>query len=345
MNPMLEAAFRRHHLITRAAARAAGLTPQAIDRLVRDGDWVAVRRGVYAERAYVATLATRAERQRLRDDAACLTTRVRHVRSHDSAAIVWGLPILLPKVSWTHLTVPVPPDAPPAPQRTRRRHGVKHHRAPYGPADLPTVVDGIGVLGRARTALDIARDRGLLLGVVTVDAALHAGSGPAEFTAVLDRMRNWPHVTIARQAVDLADAGAESWGETLARLLVESLGRGRPETQFGLSREGRTAFVDLRLGRHLIEFDGQVKYRRREAGGLADRPAEDVVWEEKKRQDWLCGFKLGMSRLTVADVLGPGREAAAARLERELADTDARFGTSIEDLSPYVVRRRARRTA
>lgn len=51
------------------------------------------------------------------------------------------------------------------------------------------------------------------------------------------------------------------------------------------------------------------------------------------------------SRLVWRDVWGPGREAALARLEREVADTDARFDTDLTDLLPYVVQRRRRRPA
>jgi hypothetical protein len=38
--------------------------------------------------------------------------------------------------------------------------------------------------------------------------------------------------------------------------------------------------VDLKLRRHFIEFDGRVKYLRRERDGLADRTPDEIVWEE-----------------------------------------------------------------
>ncbi|WP_435743472.1 type IV toxin-antitoxin system AbiEi family antitoxin domain-containing protein [Nocardioides sp. SYSU DS0663] len=338
MHPAIAAAFRRPpHLVRRRTVLAAGMTEREVDRLVRTGSWVAVRRGVYAERERVAALATRSERQRLHDDAAALATRLHHVRSHESAAVVWGMAIPLPATPVTHLTVPVPGDARSRPQRSRFRHGVKHHLAPYGPVDRPTTVDGVPVLGMARTAVDVAREHGLLVGVTAVDAALRAGVSATEVWDVVARMRSWPCVNVVRQAIELSDPGSESVGESLARLLVEELGRGRPETQFGLADDGRVAFVDLRLGRHLIEFDGRQKYGRDGGDG---RAPEDVVWEEKRRQDWLCGHKLGMSRLVWDDVWGRGRDAARVRLEREVADTDARFGTDISDLAPYRVRQR-----
>lgn len=262
-----------------------------------------------------------------------------HVRSHDSAAVVWGLAVPLPAEPVTHFTVPVPGTARSRPQRSRFSHGVKHHLAPYGMVDRPTVVDGVPVLGLARTAVDLAREHDLHTGVAAVDGALRAGLPRSDLVAVTDRMPCWPHVNRVRQAIDLGDGGAESLGESLARMLVLRLGRGRPQTQFGLCRDGRTAFADLRLGRHLFEFDGRLKYHR---GVVDDRPAEQVVWDEKVRQDWFCSYSLGMSRLTWSDVIGPGTTAALARLEREVAATEARYGSDISDLTPYLVVRRRR---
>jgi hypothetical protein len=65
----------------------------------------------------------------------------------------------------------------------------------------------------------------------------------------------------------------------------------------------------------------------------------EVAWAQKERQDFITGFKLGVSRVTYRD-LGPGRAQAVARLRREYDDTVARFGTDIRDLAPYVVARR-----
>lgn len=67
--------------------------------------------------------------------------------------------------------------------------------------------------------------------------------------------------------------------------------------------------------------------------GLAPRRC----WQEKQRQDFISGFTLGVSRITAADC-GAGRRAAERRLLRELEDTNARFGTDISDLAPYIVR-------
>lgn len=318
-------------LLTRAQAIACHVPADRVQQLLRTGEWVTVRWGVYAEAHTLAAAQSWTARQRLVDRAACLTMRRPHVLSHDSAALVHGLEVLRQRVPTTHVTRP-------GLVGSHRRADVAHHLAPYRPEQVVTV-GGRRLLDVARTAVDVAREHPHPHGVVACDSARRHGVSLEQLHAAVDpMMRCWPHVTRVREAVELSAADVDTVGETLARLLVSELGRGVPEVQFGLSDGRRTAWCDLRLGRHLVEFDGQVKYRRPADGGVALVPAEDVVWREKQRQDWLCGFKLGMSRLVWADVWGPGRAAALERLRREVADTDARFGTSVADLAPYVVR-------
>jgi hypothetical protein len=119
-----------------------------------------------------------------------------------------------------------------------------------------------------------------------MDAVLRSGVPRSELDRVVAGMRCWPGVTRAREAVAAADGGAQNIGESLARLLVLELGFGRPLTQVRFARGGRVAYVDLLLGNHVFEFDGKVKYVGRERGGVADRPPEHVLWEEKSREDW-----------------------------------------------------------
>lgn len=324
-------------LITRRQALEAGFTADQIDRLVRQRVWVAVRRGVYAERELWESLTTWPARQLMRDRAASLRISMPHVMSHGSAALELDLGILRPREALTHVTRP-------GVVGSHVRYGVKHHLAPYRDEQVREVGRRL-VLDPARTALDIAREDGLRAGVVACDSALRLGASKADLRDASLPWVSWPFVTVAREAIELSDPGSDSVGETLSRELVEELGFGRPETQFGLTDGHRRAWCDLRIGRHVFEFDGRVKYRRREDGGLALVSAEDTVWYEKQRQDWICGFKLGMSRIVWDDFWGAARERARERLRREVLDTLARFGDSIDDLTPFIVRAPRRRAA
>ena len=140
--------------------------------------------------------------------------------------------------------------------------------------------------------------------MVAFDSALRFGYSEHDLDAACAPMTNWPNVTVVRAACELADPGSDSIGETLARLLLTELGLGRPETQFGLTDGSRTVWCDMSIGRQVFEFDGKIKYLRRQDGGVATRDPNEVLWAEKQRQDWVCGFKLGMSRIVWDDFWG-----------------------------------------
>ncbi len=317
----------QHGLITRAQLRESGLDDRAVRRLLKRGVLLPLRRGVYVERDRWEGLDPYRGQPVLRIRAARLTLGGDHVHSHDSAAIVQRLGAPDPPRALVHVTHPnVHGDA--------VRAGVKHHLAPYRP-DQVLVVDGLPVLDMARTALDMAREHGLVAGVACCDAALRAGVTRADLDAARSAMWCWPQSRVMDEALELADAGAESWLESEARVLVAGLGIGRPQTQFGLTDGRRTVWCDLRVGRHVFEVDGDLKYDDDNLTGLTPR---EVLRQEKQRQDFVTGFKLGASRITAHDCRA-GRRAAEARLLREFVDTCDRFGTDIGDLARYVVRR------
>jgi hypothetical protein len=331
MHPELTALMRAQHgLVTREQVLTLGMHPRRVQRLLRSGEWVTVRWGVYALAEVWQRAASQRDRRLLVDRAASLQQRRPHVMSHDSAAWELGLAILTPPTPLTHVTRP-------GLVGSHVRRDVKHHLAPYR-AEQVVTVNGRQVLDMARTAADIAREHPLEHGVVACDSARRMGCTLEQLWAAVAPMRSWPHVTRVREAVDLSDPGADNPAETLARLLVSELGFGRPQTQFGITDGRRKAWCDLRLGRHVIEFDGWVKYQRATQGGVALASAEDVLWEEKQRQDWVCGFKLGMSRLIWSDLWGDARAAALARIRREYLETVRLYGTSIDDLAPFVIR-------
>lgn len=323
-------------LITRKQAVEAGMSTDQIDRLVRRKAWTAVRKGVYAETAQVVALTSVRDQRLLHDRAASMRIRSPHVFSHHSSAYVLGLEVLHERpVALTHVTRP-------GIVGSHQRHGVTHHRAPYDARQVAEV-SGQRVLGAARTACDISRSQGYIAGRAVADCARRSGVSAEELGSVAGGMKSWPYVTIVNDVVASTTDKTDSIGETLTEILVTSLGFGVPFHQFGLTSDGRTAWCDLCLGRHMFEFDGRLKYFRVDELGAALQSADEVMWSEKRRQDWICGFKTGMSRVTWDEAFtivtgGPALERVQARLRREYLDTCQRFGTDITDLASYVPR-------
>lgn len=321
MNPRLRAICTdQRGVFTRRQAVSCGCTERELKtRTGARGDWVVVRRGVYAERAVWERLSDDA-RYRMRVRAAVLTGTKSAVASHSSSAAILGLPL---RPHWTELVHVTRPGV----TGSRTEGGVKHHLAGYAESDV-VEADGLRVMGLPRTAVDIARELGFTDGVIAADAALRLGATRRQLESALAIMRSWPYVTRARDAVSVADGGAHSIGETLLRLLVLELGIGAPQTQFLAVQPGRRAEVDLRVRRHLFEFDGKVKYLGREQGGVADVAPAEVVWREKQREDWLRNHDggYGMSRVVWAELFGRARKETKRRLAHEFAESQRRYG-------------------
>jgi hypothetical protein len=180
----------------------------------------------------------------------------------------------------------------------------------------------------ARTAIDIAREHGVEAGVCAMDSALRRGATERDFAQAFAAMSHFPHIRRARLALELADPGAENAGESMAGLLIaESVPSADIQTQYPVLVQGRVVWLDLVVGCHAVEFDGRVKYLRRAEGGVGDRPAGEVAWDEKERQRLVCAEGLGMSRIIWADYWGGARDLARVRLRSEEALTRERFGT------------------
>lgn len=341
MLPRLRAiAARQGGLLTRRQAREVGCTERELRTMTAvHGPWVVVRRGVYCERERWEHLATVPDGQAgLRDRAVHLSTALAHLMSHDSAARALGVPMLRPRHELSHLTRE-------GIKGTRTEHGVKHHLTQLGLLNTVDVQDMI-TTGLARTALDLAREHGVECGVVAVDHVLRRGIEPEDLQAELLAMWCWPNITRARAAAQLADAGSESPGESLTRLVLVSLGLGPVHTQHPIMTEMGQCWADLRLGRHLVEFDGRTKFVDRESGGVAARRPEDVLWLERRRQLLMCEQDHGMSRVTWRELLPDRREELSARLRREYLLTARRFGTELTATErQYVVRMAGARRA
>lgn len=208
-----------------------------------------------------------------------------HALSHESALMIHGLPYF-GEDGLVHL---VRTDG----RRGRRDRAVWVHR----PIDAEWVVevDGLRVVKPTLAALQMAATHGAEAGLVALDGVLHQArcrdrdesgneDGPAtaevrrQITAALALTWGSGSADVTLVA-ELADAGAESAGESRSRWLLRRLGFGPMTTQFPV-REGHdlVGLADLKLNRWdvLIEFDGTGKYSASERL-LAEKDREDRI--------------------------------------------------------------------
>ncbi|MGA8846002.1 MAG: type IV toxin-antitoxin system AbiEi family antitoxin domain-containing protein [Nocardioides sp.] len=310
-------------LITRTQSLDLGLSPLSIRAAVRSGEWVVMCRGVYADAELWAALDEYRGRPLLRARAAVLTMRRDCVLSHDSAAHALELDILAPEKPFVHVTRAGFTGA-------WTKAGVKHHLAGFRPEQVVSA-GGMPSLDLARTAVDIARERGFLHGLVAVDAALRMGVTRRQLEEALEPMTSWPGVTQARAAVGAGDPGAQTVLESLGRDLVIEMGIGAPDTQFPIAISSGIAWCDIRVGNHVFETDGWLKLVPVNRGGVATKSADEVLRDQRKRETLICREGLGMTRWVYADFFGARRAEAKASALRDYQVTLDRYGAGLPE--------------
>lgn len=278
--------MRRSHLT------AVGLSGPGIGRLIRDGVLVRVHRDTYR-------FPIDGEHPLAQFEAAVAALRLRdptRVLAGPTALSVLGLPVF-DDPNTLHVVAD-------------RRGGSSARSLVTTVAPLPTdqtcEVRGTTVSGAARAALDTARLHSLVAGVVAADAALRTGMTTVEelegVAATMSRLRGAASVRLCR---DLATPFSESPGESWSAVVMHQHRVPRPERQESFA-DGR-GFIgrsDFWWPEHRVvgEFDGKVKYGRRNPAG---RAPEDVLWEEKVREDRLRGIGVLVVRWTTADLHHP----------------------------------------
>lgn len=290
---------------------AAGVHDNAIARLVRAGDLVRLRHGVYAD-AQRWSAAAKADQHRMLSRGVMRLYGESVALSHVSAAIAYGAPdhgLPLAEVHLTELS------------RTgeRAQAKVRHHRGGCG-EDQMIRRDGHLITTPARTALDTASVVGRDAAVCVLDWFYQQHlTTPQELVALLSTRREWSdHLTLA-MVLGQARVGSESVGETLARLAFLDAGLPEPELQLEVRDErgwliGRVDFAwpEHRL---IVEFDGREKYHSMRRPGES---IEEMVLREKTREDRLreaTGWTV--IRITWADLQRP--DLLRARLARHLS--------------------------
>lgn len=257
-----------------------------------------MRRGTYVEARLLADDPYVRERQLalVRVAAVVAQSGETTVLSHESAALVWGLPLLrLPDV--VHVR-----------KRVRRsgeaaRDVFRHAGA--APVEAQ-VCRGFLVTSLAQTVVDCARTLGGPGGLVVADTALAAGVSREECDDLLVRTQGSRGIRTARAVLRFADDGAESPGETLARGALIAVGLPAPRTQLMVLTRLGPFWADLGWPewRTLIEYDGAGKY--------AVAPGAALL-AERRRQEAIEDAGWRVVRLTSRDVSEPGSLIARVR--------------------------------
>jgi predicted transcriptional regulator of viral defense system len=305
---LLLVAGRRGGVLTSADARALDVGPDQLATLVRRGILVRVRRDAYVL-GELWRPAPPEQRLALRTRAV-LRARGDGVATHQSALALHGLPVVGAPLDVVDVTGPV--------SRVRLASGVRVHPPMVGVGEVD--LDGCRALPVADAIAQVAVRHTREATVVAADAALQRRlTCRPELVAALERAADEPAVRRAARWLEMADASAESVGETRTRLLLRDLGYAvRSQVRVADDEGYVVGRVDLLVeGQVIVEFDGMVKYEG--ADGRAALAAE------KRREDRLRALGFEVVRLTWAAL---DRPEVVDRLVRSALDRAARRGTS-----------------
>jgi hypothetical protein len=266
----------------------------------RNGALVKVSRGIYAPP--VDALLPQFERARCaylrRIQAAHLAARSAPIFSHQSAALVWRLPMVGAAPSLIHVMSGSAAGG-------RSTTQLARHGADAGDV---TIIDGLQVTSLARTVVDVARTSSFLTAVCATDAALRGEQdarggitrNPALKAELLEELiaaGRGRGVAQARAVIDFADGDSGSPGESCSRVGIHLLRLPPPILQQPFyDRRGRIGLTDF-WWKHLSlmgEFDGAEKYTN--PVYLRGRTPARVLADEKKREDRLRASGRGMTR-------------------------------------------------
>lgn len=303
---MAERLDPRELLVSSRVRRREGGQPPHLDPDLRR-----VRRGYYRP---VATPLTSSDAYRLRIQASAEARTEPMVICDESAAALWGCPLLASDTRLVHVNR--------AGKARRTTAGVVVHRRLMSDDDV-VEVDGLLVASRELTAVMLAARLPLPNALLPLDhlLALLNGdpNGDPAGRAVVEHLisRVQTGMRGAARAVRLlqaADARSGSAGESLSRGQMILLGIPMPELQvrFPRSDGGGADVVDFDWPEHKSfgEFDGDSKYF--DANLAAGRTPKEVLRDEKERENRVrrhrphaarWGWDVAMSRQRLARVL------------------------------------------
>lgn len=272
---------------TRAILHARGVTDAMIRAQLGADRLVAVRQGVYlAASAWPEDLAgqhvVRAHAEQTRNPAAVL--------SHQSAAVVWGLPN--PGFERWH-EQPVAVTLPAAGHHSRHRDR-SHYVGPLPPSEVLTDEAGYQVTSPARTAVDLATGLPLPEALVVLDGAARLicqslvtavrrrdYANPRLAGAATELMTDAARTVRAgrlRPALELVNPARESAAESLSAGHIELAGLPRPRYQAEVRTAHGLFYPDCLWEEFGVigECDGAVKYAEASAFVL-EKEREQVL--------------------------------------------------------------------
>ncbi|WP_157096504.1 hypothetical protein [Microbacterium arborescens] len=294
----------------------AGESERSIERSVRDGVRVHVRRGWYVDRAAFDELYTE-DAHLLHVMAVAHEVRGHAAVSHESAAVLHGLDLYRVRPTRVHLTT-----APGA--RVSSSPDAFRHCTPLDAHDV-VEVNGIRCTSLARTVFDVARTMTPEAALVMADRAERiwcdgTGRSSDEWrTAMAARVAAAGAargIRRARWVTGFADGRAESTLESVSRFRLHQLGFRSVRLQVPIAGPRGAGWYRVDFGLDDAdawgECDGVGKYLDPELRSAGS--AERTVLDEKRREDWIRGTTgRRLVRWEARHVISPSAFAAHLR--------------------------------
>lgn len=277
-----------------------GLSEIGIALALRDGLLVQPLRGVYAAPSAL-------EDPMVRAAALAKVLPPGAAVARQTAAWLFGVDCRPP--GGQHEPVPLCCVVPAGTATPPRRPGVRAFAATLPPGDVVQHL-GVPVTSPERTVLDLARYLPAYLGLATADAFAHRRLVDLDqLRARVEQFQGGRWIDRARRVLALADARAESFGESWLRLRIIEAGFPCPEPQVWIVDADGVGVYRLDLGweelRIAVEYDGEEYH-----SGDDDRQHDEQRREDlAKRFDWEV---LGVGK---GEVLG-----RSLRLERAVGE-------------------------
>ncbi|MFI5706211.1 type IV toxin-antitoxin system AbiEi family antitoxin domain-containing protein [Kribbella sp. NPDC051620] len=289
-------AARRGGWFDRADVLAAGYSDDDIHLRIKDGRWVRLFRGVYAEAGgdydLLAPWDQRIWRHVRTAKAAYHQADGRAVLSHQSALLVHGVQIGDLDLSRVHLTNLA---------RLGRSTKWMGQHAPRPPVLDPVEVEGVWLTPAPRSVVEAIRGTSYPVAVSVVDEALRRKlATSAQLSEALRLFGGRTGIGTATRAVPFGDGRSESAGESRLRVLMADLGLPKPRLQAEIRDlsgrlVGRVDFL-FEEWAVIVEFDGALKY--------AGKGSAPLVLE-KAREDALRDLGYEVVRATWSDLSAP----------------------------------------